>query len=129
MNRLIAVFYFVLSLYGFDVGSTIVHRINVDGSQALHSKVVAQPGVARFECLRSASGRCYYTLYPRECASKGAAAGRASVRCPSGPVRHFAIANGDSREIAALPRFRLCVSTEDGTPGPDCEAPEPIAAR
>jgi len=129
VNRLIAVFYFVLSLYGFDVGSTIVHRINVDGSQALHSKVVAQPGVARFECLRSASGRCYYTLYPRECASIDAAAGRASVRCPSGPVRHFAIANGDSREIAALPRFRLCVSTEDGTPGPDCEAPEPIAAR
>ena len=129
MNRLIAVFYFVLSLYGFDVGSTIVHRISVDGSQALHSKVVAQPGVARFECLRSASGQCYYTLYPRACASKGTAAGKAGIRCPSGPLRHFAIAEGDSRQIPGLQPFRPCVSADDGNPVADCELPGPLARR
>ena len=132
MNRLIAVLYFVLSLYGFDVGSTIVDRINVDGSQALHSKVVAQPGVARFECLRSASGRCYYTVFPRDCTTPGAASGSARTRiagCLSEPVEHFVIAEGDSRQIPGLQKFRPCVSAYDATLGPDCEPPGPLATR
>jgi hypothetical protein len=129
VNKLIAVFYFVLSLYGFDVGSTIVDRINIDGSQALHSQVVAQPGIARFECLRSASGRCYYTLYPRKCAPESAPTGKRNDRCPAGPVRRFAVANGSSHQVTGLQRYRMCVSAEDRIPGPNCEMPAPIAAR
>ena len=133
MNRLIAVLYFVLSLYGFDVGRTIVDRINVDGSQALHSKVVAQPGVARFECLRSASGRCYYTVFPRDCTSTPRPTpGSAPTRiagCLSEPVERFVIAEGDSRQIPGLQQFRPCVSADAGTLGPDCEPPGPLATR
>ncbi len=130
MNKLIALCYFVLSLYGCDVGgNTFVHRTHVGGADTLYSKVVTQPGVARFQCLRSASGQCYYTLFPRDCASTPGATGKRSASCQSEPVKHFAIAIGDSRWIAALQNFSLCVSAEDATPGPDCEVLEPMAAR
>lgn len=137
MNKLIAVCYFVLSLYGCDVGgSTVVHRAQTDGSDILYSKVVAQPGVTRFECVRSASGRCYYTVFPRDCASAPGSAARSTSgsatesatkstskrigRCPAAPVERFAIASGDRRQIPGLPSFHLCVSAEDAVPGPDC---------
>jgi hypothetical protein len=130
VNKLIALCYFVLSLYGCDVGgSTFVHRTQVGGTDTLYIERGAQPGVARFDCLRSASGRCYYTLFPRECAPAHVPTGKRIDRCPTEPVRHFAIANGGSHQVAGLQRFRMCVSAEDGTPGPDCGRPEPIAAR
>lgn len=130
MNKLLALCYFVLSLYGCDVGgSTFVTRSHADGVDTLYSRVVAQSGVARFECLRSASGRCHYTVFAPACASPPAATGRRDGRCRSTPVERFAIAQGDSRQIAGLLRFRPCVSTQANAPGPDCELPAPIAAR
>lgn len=129
MNKLIAIIYFVLSLYGCEVGGdTYVDRIRVDGVDALYSKVLAQPAVTRFECLRSVSGHCYYTVYAKDCASRPGARGKPGV-CLSEPVEHFPLAKGGSREIPALPRFRLCVSTQDGAPGPDCDVPQPMATQ
>lgn len=129
MNRLIAILTFVLSLYGCDVGGSTF----VDRSDTLYSKVVAQAGVARFECLRSSSGRCYYTVFPRECApASGWVFASVATRidsCRHEPIDRFAIAAGDSRKVAGLHRFRPCVSAEYGAPGPDCEALEPMAAR
>ena len=130
MNKLIALCYFVLSLYGCDVGgSTFVTRTHADGTDTLYSKAVVQGGVARFECLRSASGQCYYTLFPRDCASTPAPTGKPIAGCLSEPVERFAVAEGDSRQIPGLQRFHPCVSAEDRTPGADCEVPEPLAAR
>jgi len=128
MTKLLSLCYFLLSLYGCDVaGSTYVHRDSSNGTDILHSKVVAQPGVARFECLRSASGQCHYTLFPRRCAP--AAAGEPVGECPPEPIAHFSIANGDTRLMPGLQRFRLCVSASDGAPDPGCDAGEPIASR
>lgn len=128
--KLMALFYFVLSLFGCDVdGSTFVTRTSVDGADTLYSKAHVEAGVARFECLRSASGRCYYTVFPRDCASTRGSTDKRADSCLSEPVERFAIANGDSRQIPGLQSFRLCVSAEDGAPGPDCEVPEPIATR
>ena len=134
MNTLIAIVCFVFSLFGVDLGSrTIVDRIHVDGADTLYSKVVAQPGVTRFECLHSASGQCYYTVYPRACAPTSVSAtGSARMRtngCLSRPVERFALATGDSRRIPALPGSRLCVSAEARITGSECDAPEMIAAR
>lgn len=130
MNKLIAICYFVLTLYGCDVGgSTFVHRTSVDGIDTLYSEVVAQPGVAHFACLGSASGRCYYTVFPRDCASLPGATVKRRGSCLAEPVERFALAKGSSRRIADLPNFRLCVSSKDGNPGPDCEVSAPIAAR
>jgi hypothetical protein len=128
--KLMALLYFVLSLFGCDVGSsTFVHRIVVDGADMLYSKAYVESGVARFECLGSASGQCHYTLFPRECETASAATGARAGNCLVEPVERFAVAKGDSRQIPDLPSFRLCVSADEGAPGPDCEMPEPIAAR
>ena len=128
MTKLLTLCYFLLSLYGCDVaGSTWVHRASSNGSDILHSKVVAQPGVARFECLRSASGQCHYTLFPRTCAATAKRVPDSD--CPSEPIAQFSIANGDSRLMPGLQRFRLCVSARDGAPGAGCDPAEPIASR
>ena len=131
MSKLITLFYLLLSLYGCDVGgSTFVHRVQRDGVDTLHSRVIAQPGLARFECLRSASGQCHYTVLPRPCAATADAAGQRAVNCRSAPPERFAIADGDSRQIARLRRFRVCVSAE-GAPaaGAECATPAIIASR
>ena len=128
MTKFLSLCYFLISLYGCDVaGSTYVHRASSNGADILHSKVVAQPGVARFECLRSASGQCHYTLFPRRCAA--AAAGATAAACPSEPIAQFSLANGDSRLMPGLQRFRLCVSARDGAPDPGCDPAEPMASR
>ena len=134
MNTLIAIVCFVFSLFGVDLGSrTIVDRIHVDGADTLYSKVVAQPGITRFECVHSASGQCYYTVYPRACSSTpvpaSASTGLRARDCLSNPVERFALATGDSRRIPALPGSRLCVSAEARITESDCDAPEMIAAR
>lgn len=117
--KFIALLYFVLSLFGCDVGgSTYVTRDRIDGVDALYSRATTHAGVARFECLRSASGQCHYTLFRRGCAA--APAGKRRERCLSEPAERFAIARGDNREIAGLQDFRLCVSAEDAPPAPDC---------
>lgn len=130
MNKLLALCYFVLSLYGCDVGGSTF----VDRSDTLYSKVMAQSGIARFECLRSASGQCHYSVFPGECAAAHAAApgavdgsssgsnDRRADRCPSDPVERFALTNGSSRLVPGLQHFHICVSSDDGAPGPDCEA-------
>lgn len=129
MTKLLTLCYFLLWLYGCDVaGSTWVHRASANGSDILHSKVVAQPGVARFECLRSASGQCHYTLFPRACTSPAGPKGGTGADCPSEPIGHFSIADGDSRLVPGLQRFRVCVSAEGGAPEPDCQAPVRVAA-
>ena len=132
MNILIAAVYSVLALFGSDLGSqTFVDRIRVDGNDVLVSKVVTQPVVTRFECVRSASGRCYYTLFPRDCASTStaAASGARANGCLSTPVEQFALADGDRRQIEALPDFRLCVSPDATIAGRDCAQSRTMAAR
>ncbi|MGI8561111.1 MAG: hypothetical protein ACR2J7_06695 [Luteimonas sp.] len=134
MNKLIAIVSFALSLYGCDIGgNTIIHRSSADGSDVLYSKVVAKPGFARFECLTSASGQCFYTLYPRGCATAPTAAANPTDTqhepCATKPVERFALASGQSRQIPALSPFRMCVSTEVDAAIPGCEPPKPLAAR
>ncbi|MFD0740208.1 hypothetical protein ACFQZQ_13065 [Lysobacter koreensis] len=125
--KLIALCYFVLSLFGCDVGgSSFVNRTIVDGSDVLYSRASSQAGVARFDCLRSASGQCHYTVFAPNCAP---ASGPRNRACRSEAVERFAIAKGDTRLVPGLHRFGLCVSTDDTSPGPDCEMPRPIAAR
>jgi hypothetical protein len=127
--RLSALFFYVLSLFGCDVGrDTFVDRVSIDGAQALYSKATVEAGVARFECVRSASGQCHYTLFPRECDAAGAST-KGNADCLSRPIQQFAVANGDSRQIAGLRDFRLCVSDGQAAPAPGCQAPQPTARR
>ncbi|MDQ3510194.1 MAG: hypothetical protein M3414_00605 [Pseudomonadota bacterium] len=123
MNKLIALCYFLLSLYGCDIGgSTLIHHTQTDGATALHSKVIERPGLARLECVQSASGQCHYTLFPRRCADRG-------VNCQAAPVKHFVLADGGSLQVVNLQRVDVCVSAEAEIFDPDCATPQAVSAR
>jgi hypothetical protein len=129
MNPLLAILYFVLSLVGLDAGtSTFVDRSSRDGATTLESHAQVTSGIARFECVRSASGQCHYTVFPRGCATARRPLAWPATRCPGNAVERFAVASGASREVAGLTGFHLCVSSRDEPLGPECAPPEPIAA-
>ena len=127
MDKFIALCCFVLSLLGVDLGaSTRVHRAVADGVDTLYSRTTVEAGVARFECLLSASGECHYAVLASGCA---ASPHPAAAECSAAPVDRFAVASGRSRQIPGLRRFDLCVGTEPGNAVRDCDIPEPIASR
>ncbi|MGY0558525.1 hypothetical protein [Lysobacter sp. A421] len=126
--KFMALVYFVLSLFGCDIGgSTYVTRATVDGTDTLYSQATTQAGVARFECLRSASGACHYTVFPRECPPASGPTSPQLERCESKPIERFTVAKGESRQIAGLQGFRLCVSAGDEVPELGCDPPKAIA--
>lgn len=123
MNKFIALCSFVLSLYGCDIGgSTVIHHTRTDGATSLHSKVVERPGLARLECMQSATGQCHYTLFPRRCVDRDA-------NCRTAPARHIVVAGGGSLQVVNLQRVDVCVSAEAGMPDPDCRAADALSAR
>lgn len=128
MDTLLAVVFYALSLFGIDIGShTRVDRIQSNGTDVLYSKVVAQPTVTRFECLRSASGQCYYTVYAPDCAAAPAAEATPKVKPDCAAVDRFALARGDARQMTARPGVRMCVSAEAHAATPDCNASVALA--
>jgi hypothetical protein len=126
MDTLLAVVFYALSLFGIDIGShTRVDRIQSNGTDVLYSKVIAQPTVTRFECLRSASGQCYYTVYAGDCGTAANLAANRRQDCAS--VDRFALARGDARQMTARPGLRMCVSAEAHAAAPDCNASVALA--
>lgn len=125
MDTLLAIVFYALSLFGIDVGShTRVDRVRSNGADVLYSKVVAQPTLTRFECVRSASGRCYYTVYAPHCSQADPVAKR-KPGCAS--VDRFALARGDARQMSAYPGLRMCVSSDAHDAASDCTASEAMA--
>ena len=94
-------------------GTTYSNRIANDGHDVLSSKARVRDGVARFECKASDSGRCHYTLYPEACSGK--------VDCQLAPLRRFSVARGQTREIAGVRDFRVCVGIDATAMGADCQ--------
>jgi hypothetical protein len=130
MNTFLAIVYFLLSLVGLDAGtSTIVDRSSRDGATTLESRAQVASGVARFECVRSASGQCHYTVFPGRCAGTRRPLAWPTGRCPDNTIERFAVASGASHEVTGLTGFHLCVSSRDELVGPECAPPEPVAAR
>ena len=124
MKAAIALVLYVLSLCGIDVNNeTRIDRIRSNGTDVLYSRVVARPNGTRFECLRSASGQCYYTVYARDC---DAPARPVNGRLDCASVDRFALALGDARQMAARPGLRMCVSADPHAPA-DCDASDAIA--
>lgn len=127
MDTFIAVCCFVLSLFGWEPGgTTLIHRASADGSDVLYSRTWVQPGVARFECVRSRSGQCHYAVYPRGC---GPARQETAGACGAQSARRFVVARGDSRRIAGLDGFSLCVSADGAVHGAGCDAVDPHGSR
>lgn len=130
MDRILALIYLTLSLFGFEIGgSTFVQRSRVDGADSLYSRTTVQAGVARFECVRSASGQCHYTVFARDCAAQSGGARRAPAACNADSGRHFTVGDGDSRRIVGLQRFRLCVGPTPQASTSDCAVVGSMASR
>lgn len=121
MNRLIALFYFVLSLVGLDVGgSSFEHRATANGTDVLLSRAHVQAGVARFDCVHSASGECHYIVLPKACAATDAVDPPAG--CAQDPIARFTLAQGESHQVSGLQSFRLCVGPASGPAGEQCQS-------
>ena len=123
MRSLIAAVYYVLALFGCNgTGSTIVTHASVNGVDTLYSKTRIQGDITRFECIRSASGRCHYTLFPRACAATPAATTGSGSKCADQPIEQFALAAGDRREVMGLSAFDQCVRNDAEPVTPDCKS-------
>ena len=121
MSKLIALFQFLLALAGIGVGGTTYDtRVAANGHDVLDSRAHVQDGVARFDCRASDTGLCHFTLYPQRCTD---------ATCDAPPLRSFDVARGDSRQIAGLPGFRLCVDADGAALGPDCKPRATLAKR
>ena len=119
MKTVLAILVYTLSLFGIDVGSKIrIDHIQDNGTDVLYSEVVAQPTGTRFECVRSASGQCYYPVCPERGAPPR---GGPPADCLSRPAQRFALADGDSRRMPTRSSMRMCVSADAKVRGPGCE--------
>ena len=94
-------------------GTSYSNRIGSNGHDVLYSKAHVKDGVARFECKASDSGTCHYTLYPDACAGK--------ADCTLAPLQRFSVARGQTRQVAGLDAFRVCVGLDDAALGADCQ--------
>ena len=113
LTKLVALLQFLLALAGCSPGGTTWTSRVDEGRMALHSKASVQDGVARFECVRSSSGACHYTLYPDACDGKAA--------CQLAPLQRFSVASGKSHQVAGLIDFRPCVATTAAALAADCQ--------
>jgi hypothetical protein len=113
--KLAALVAFAFSLMGCPLGGTTwSHRVTGDHGDALYSKAWAKDGRARFECVESSSGKCWYTVFRDDCDSDA---------CVDKPIARFALARGDEREFTGLRDFRFCVARDAAQPRPDCREP------
>lgn len=120
---MIALLYFLLSLLGFDVGgSSLEHRSTHAGDDVLLSRAHVQAGVARFECVRSDSGECHYLVLPRDCVATTSSDADAGGPCAGTPIARFALAQGESHQMAGLQHFRLCVAVDADPVEPACQS-------
>ena len=124
MRNLIATLYFLLSLLGCDDGgTTYAARATVDGQDVVYGKASVRAGIVRFECVRSASGRCHYTVFPRECTADPAPASPPRACAPL-PPEHFVLKAGTRRDVVGMsPAFDLCVSHDARALTHDCRNP------
>lgn len=110
---------FLAMLSGCSAGTTTFTSEVDSDVETLSSRVRVQDGASRFECRASSSGQCHYTLYPSACNGK--------ADCELAPLQRFAVARGESRQVAGLVDFRPCVSTRDAKVGADCQPAAGVA--
>lgn len=92
----------------------------INGADVLHSVITeSTPGVAKFECAKSTSGNCYYTVFTNDC--RAAANDAAATTCTTRQIEVFSLAKGESKELAGLPSgFQHCVSQDTKPVAPGC---------
>lgn len=115
MRNVLAMLYYLFAVVGCSGGRVTEIRSEIDGRDVLHGRIEVSTEVAKFECLTSSSGQCYFSLFDPSCTGP-------AVACDKPPDR-FAVAEGASREIVGLPAgFKPCADTAGTAMGVDCRA-------
>ncbi|MFC4763933.1 hypothetical protein [Dyella koreensis] len=121
MRNLLAVIYYVLAMVGCTGGRTIEMHSMTDGHDRVHGVVHLQAGVAKFECVGSASGQCHFVLFSAACPDVGV-----DKACDAPPLERLALAVGASRELVGLPvEFKACVDDRDNADTSICSKGRP----
>jgi hypothetical protein len=110
---------FLLTLIGChpQPGTTTLTFSSVDGVGINSTKARIADGQARFECLKSASGRCHYVVFLSDCAPPAAVPGA----CATTRLQQFTLAEGEAREITGLPAgIKHCLNHDRVPVAPDC---------
>lgn len=109
LDKPIAIALFALSLYGCGPDArTRIDRARRGDADIVHSAATVHAGRTRFECLRSASGACHYTVRRPGCASSTAL--RVLPRCA--PLHASTVAERAARDVDGLQRFDVCVGND-----------------
>ncbi len=123
MQLLISFLTFLLTLSGWQPqpGITTLSVSSVDGVQVNSTKAVVNGGNARFECLRSASGRCHYVVFAGSCGQVASERARGAAACATTHVQQFVLKSGESRQLRGLPgTVRFCMDHQAMPSGPGC---------
>jgi hypothetical protein len=97
-------------------GQTYIVRSKANGQWQIDARARVAGGLAVFECLHSASNRCWFTLFDKGCASGG----NSSTQCSVQLLKHFSLSVDSRRALQGLSDFRMCVSHRPGQMQPDC---------
>lgn len=114
MRILVSLISFLFTLAGCDPqpGTTTMTFASVDGVEINSTKSrINDDGEARFECLKSATGRCHYLVFVETCAAAKASA--ADTACTTRVLEQFTLVAGKVKELHGLPAgVRHCLDHE-----------------
>ncbi|MDR3448055.1 MULTISPECIES: hypothetical protein [Dyella] len=109
MEKLILLFYLLLSLTGCEPTRNVDTHEVVNGIDLIDSKIQITGELATFRCVRSDSGQCHYMVLPGSCGTR-------QVNCKS-PITVFSMRQGDTLLLTRLPEdFASCVTTTQVNP-------------
>nr|WP_199042462.1 hypothetical protein [Dyella sp. ASV24] len=109
MEKLILLFYLLLSLTGCEPTRNVDTHEVVNGIDLIYSKIQITGELATFRCVRSESGECHYTVLPGSCGTR-------QVNCKL-PITVFSMRQGDTLLLTRLPEdFASCVTTTPVNP-------------
>lgn len=104
MEKLILLFYLLLSIAGCEPTRSVVTHEFTNGQDLIYSKIQISGELATFRCLRSQSGLCHYTVLAGSC-------GTQRVNCDP-PITVFTMRQGDTLLLSRLPEdFASCVTS------------------
>ncbi|MEH0167362.1 hypothetical protein [Roseateles microcysteis] len=79
-------------------------------------------GSARFECVKSPTGECNYTLYTTQCQTGDGERGKPATTCTHQVVEEFTLTQGQSREVRDLPNnYKQCMKVGSKPVVPNCD--------
>ena len=110
MEKLILLFYLLLSLAGCEPSRSVVTHEFTNGQDLIYSKIQITGELATFRCLRSRSGLCHYTVLSGACGTR-------HVDCEP-PITVFTMRQGDTLLLTRLPEdFASCVTSSPTADG------------